>query len=97
MKAMEQLVEQYASKLLSDDQAPLLEVVDAIEALRAKMLDSPSARCKVSRLLQELLAYKRGAIVQRVVQLLLTKRATFQERIRTEGTAQTTCCTWLLA
>lgn len=64
---MEQLVEDYASKLFSYDKSVVLEACGSINSLRieAHSDEDPSSRVKYSRLLQELLAYKRGAVVQK--------------------------------
>ena len=65
---MEQLVEQYAAMLMSDEHAKLYETIRGLEELKAQGAQNIVARVKYSRLLQELLAYKGGALVKSILQ-----------------------------
>lgn len=64
---MEQLVEQYASKLMSKAPGSLYEAIRWFEELKAEGAQSTAERSKYPRLLQELLAYNGGALVKSIL------------------------------
>lgn len=69
---MEQLVEEYASRLMPS--LPPTKVYDALtelKQLKGQGAEDPCARARFSRLLQELLAYKRGAFVEEILHKVL--------------------------
>lgn len=70
---MEQMVGQHACKLSSEDCNEVARVCRRIEdhGCEAHLANDPSARLKYSRLRQELLAYKRGALVQKLLNQVL--------------------------
>lgn len=71
--SMEQLVEDYASELSSDDALIVLTATKRLDQRLVLLTTdySPPARIEHSRLLQELLAYKRGSMVARVLERVL--------------------------
>lgn len=65
---MEQIVEFHANKLQSERYEDMNIAVEYIEALRVEADDSVAARIQFSRLIQELLAYKRGDVIHKFLQ-----------------------------
>lgn len=76
---MEQQVEDYATRLMSDQGTTVIQAWASISgALRRESFSSPSAKIKYARFLQEILAYKRGAVVQKLFdQALLNETSVF--------------------
>lgn len=66
---MDQVVQEYTSCLDSEDSHEVAKVWGMLEERRQAAFRSadPSAKMNYSRLLQELLAYKRGAVVQKLL------------------------------
>jgi hypothetical protein len=68
---MKQQVELHAQKLLSNDASEFIDAAMCLRKVRTHTGPHPSARMRFARLLQELLAYKRGELVQNVLHKFL--------------------------
>lgn len=68
---LEKTVEEYASKLMSGNMAEVNSVIESLEALRIRIPEGPHVRLQLSRTLQELAAFKRGAVLTKLVEQVL--------------------------
>ncbi|GAQ88460.1 hypothetical protein KFL_004300110 [Klebsormidium nitens] len=87
---MEHIVEYHANKLQSERYEDLKVAVEYIEALRVEADYTSEARIRFSRLLQELLAYKRGAVIHKILQQMRRAPPNAATEIRKLRTYSTT-------